>query len=463
MAASERHTARGRRRRSTFRSGKRARVSRKRQLSRLEIEARQKRYRSGFEEGYRMGEQCGYQNFGALFEGTSIVIPTYNQLELLRKCIASIAAHTETPYEIIVVDDASTDGTGAYLQGLGGQVRYRVLDANRGFSGAVNVGMMMAKGNTIALLNNDVQVTEGWLDHMLACLQSDESIGMVGPVTNYIGGEQQIEVASDNLSDMRKFARERYRSHAGQWQPTDRLVGFCLLFRRRLFEEIGYFDEGFEIGNYEDDDYNVRVRLNGKQLMIAQDTFVYHYGSASMRELGDRLREINGRNQAYYAEKWRNPNALLQQVQALAAESGALHAGRFYPEPAVVRTAGGKDYWIERGERRLIEGPLTLPAVRLSQVDLQRWRSGEPIPAEEAERKWRESDGKPGSLSGIVLQVEEDVYYAENGKLRPVFGDLALRSWHLHLKPSVLMSREQLADMERGVPIVPPPRLRHIP
>lgn len=411
-----------------------------------------------------MGEQYGYQNFAALFEGTSIVIPTYNRVDLLRRCIDGITAHTDTPYEIIVVDDASTDGTRAYLQGLRGQIRYRALDANRGFSSAVNVGMMMAKGTTIALLNNDVQVTEGWLGRLLACLHSDESVGMVGPVTNYIGGQQQIEVSYDHPSGMHAFARERYRSHAGRWQQADRLVGYCLLFRRGLFEEIGYFDEGFEIGNYEDDDYNVRVRLNGKKLMIAQDTFVHHDGSASMKELGgSRLREINGRNQAYFAEKWRDPQALLQQVQAVAAEHGPLHAGRFYPEPAVVRTAGGNDYWLERGERRRIDGPLALPAVRLSQVDLRRWQPGDPIAAEEAERKWRGYDNKPELLSGIVLHVDEDVYYAENGKLRRVCGDMALRSWYLHLKPSARLPREQAAGMERGIPIVPPPLYRHIP
>jgi len=461
MSAWGSRTARKRRRRNP-RSGKKAQVSRQRRPTRQNMDAWQRRYREGFEEGYRLGEHYGFHNFTERFEGTSIVIPTYNKLSLLRSCIDGITAHTDSPYEIIVVDNASTDGTANYLRGLRGQVRYRVLDANRGFAGAVNVGMMMAKGSTIALLNNDVLVTEGWLGHMLACLQSEETVGMVGPVTNYIGGEQQIETSYANIADMQKFVREHRRAHAGQWRQTDRLVGFCLLFRRGVYEEVGYFDEGFEIGNYEDDDYHVRVRLSGKRLMIAQDTFVHHYGSASMRELGERLQGINLRNQAYFAEKWRNPNELLEHVKELTGGAG-LHAGMLYPGQAVVRTAGGNDYWIEEGERRFVEGPLTIPAVRVSQIDLKRWRPGEPIAAEEAEKKWRGSGDTPGSPSGVLLQEDDEIYYAENGTLRRVCGDLALRAWHLHLKPLSPLTREQLDGAERGLPIIPPPRLRHIP
>ena len=132
-----------------------------------------------------------------------------------------------------------------------------------------------------------------------------------------------------------------------------------------------------------------------------------------------------------------------------------------------VRTARGEriesSLWLLDTRRGGEPRPLALPAVRLSQVDLRRWPPGDPIAAEEAERKWREYDDKIGSLSGIVLHVEDDVYFAEYGKLRPVCSDLALRSWYLHLKPAARLSREQAAGLARGIPIVAPPLYRYIP
>ena len=140
-------------------------------------------YPVGLEAGYKEGLRSGYEGFSNLFEGTSIIIPSYNQVGYLKQCIESIRENTDLSYEIIVVDNASTDGTADYLRGLGSQVRSRVLETNRGFAGAINVGMMMAKGKTLLLLNNDTLVTKFWLGNMLSCLNSDPMIGMVGPVT----------------------------------------------------------------------------------------------------------------------------------------------------------------------------------------------------------------------------------------------------------------------------------------
>src|SRR5690606_4927691 len=94
--------------------------------------------------------------------------------------------------EIIVVDDGSVDGTREALQKRRGLIRVGVHSENLGFASAVNTGLMMAKGNMIVLLNNDVLVTERWLSQLLTALNSNKGVAAVGPVTNYIGGEQQI-------------------------------------------------------------------------------------------------------------------------------------------------------------------------------------------------------------------------------------------------------------------------------
>jgi len=425
---------------------------------------RQGRYREGFGDGYREGVQSGLQSFPILFEGTSIVIPTYNQLNMLRQCVDSIIENTDLPYEIIVVDNASSDGTENYLRDLGGQVRYRVLENNRGFAGAINVGMMMAKGRTILLLNNDTLVTENWLDNLLACLNSDEKIGMVGPMTNYISGDQKIDVPYTDVADMPQFAREFNKSDPASWRRTDRLTGFCLLFRRELFENVGYFDEGFEIGNFEDDDYNIRVRILGKSLVMATDTFIHHFGSVSMKALGDRFQEVNDRNQLYFMEKWRNPYEMIQIAQdgPEDAPDRVLHAGGLFPENVVVQGIGAQYYWIERGTRRLVEGAIAFPAVRVSQIDLRRWVPGDPIGAEEVERKWQGIGVVPGE-SGEILALPDGTFVrAEGGKARRMASASILKAWNLHMRPSREVSSVELEGMEEGPPIIAPPALRQV-
>ncbi|MDG0790586.1 glycosyltransferase family 2 protein [Cohnella ginsengisoli] len=323
------------------------------------------RYQDGYGNGYREGVQAGISSFDTLFEGTSIIIPTFNQRELLGKCINSIVRHTQPAYEIIVIDNGSTDGTAEYLARLGGTVRYRVLERNRGFAGACNIGLMMAKGRTLMLLNNDTLVTKNWLANLLACLDSDPGIGAVGPVTNYIGGEQQIRVPYTNVHDMQSFASGFNRHDPGRWQETDRLVGFCVLMRRETFLRIGYLDEGFEFGNFEDDDWDTRVRLLGQRLVIAGDTFIHHFGSVSIRALGDDFLRVHAANERYYIDKWRGWQQWAGTVASAIAEdgnAGSLGLSELFPERGCRprgrcrRLLGGRRHAQARDRRAAVRG-----------------------------------------------------------------------------------------------------------
>jgi len=430
------------------------------------------RYDAGYRDGYQQGAAAGTEGYGNVFEGTSIIIPTYNQAEYVRQCIDSIADHTDLPYEIIVIDNASTDGTADYLESVRGTVRYRILEQNLGFAGAVNRGLMMAKGSTVVLLNNDTLVTVNWLDNMLRCLTSDDRIGMVGPVTNYIGGTQQIEVPYQSTQEMHAFASAHNVSNPAKWMTTDRLVGFCLLFRRELWERTGYLDEGFHIGNFEDDDYNVRVRLQGYRLVIAQDAFIHHYGSVSMRSLGERLQEVHEGNESYYSDKWGNPHALIHRVKAAlrlsdpGAPQGeepltAFSESGFYPQFVVVRGIGETAYWVAHGERRPIEGTIGVPVVRLSQVDIRRWPIGPAISAEEAEEAWRRSGIEPQSDCGTLARMPEgSLAYLESGVVRPIASPAAAEAWGIAAKPAVQLTPEQVHSLEEGLPIIAPIRLK---
>ncbi len=425
----------------------------------LETE-RTARFNQGYEQGYQLGVQTGIQRYPVPFEGTSIVIPTYNQLALVKQCVETIRWNTPEPHEIIVVDNASTDGTRAYLQTMGGELRFRVMDRNYGFAGAINAGLMMAKGRTIVLLNNDTLVTENWLSNMLRCLNSDDNIGMVGPITNYISGIQMVKVPYGKLSEMPEFARRNNRPDPSRWRETDLLIGFCLLLRRELFEEVGYFDEGFEIGNFEDNDYSVRVKLLGKKLMIAQDSFIHHIGSVSIKAVGDRMAKVNNQNESFYHRKWPKLGELMDTIHALSGPRKASMTS-LYPERIVVRAIGADYYWIEEGARRLVEGVLNVPVVKVSQIDLRRWPIGEPIHADEAERRWYgRQEGEGGATSYIVRMPDGTVHYIEGNIIRWLHGEAALQGWELHKKPERAPTDVRLSGLQAGLPIISPPIMK---
>ncbi|MEA3366167.1 MAG: hypothetical protein U9Q79_11065, partial [Candidatus Hydrogenedentes bacterium] len=97
------------------------------------------------------------------------------------------------------------------------------------------------------------------------------------------------------------------REHTGAFQEVDRLVGFCLLIREQTVQKVGRFDESFGIGNFEDDDYCLRMRQAGYRLRIAQDAFVFHYGSRTflgMGIVGNRWDELMTANQRHFVRKW---------------------------------------------------------------------------------------------------------------------------------------------------------------
>ncbi|MCM3629006.1 glycosyltransferase family 2 protein [Paenibacillus glycanilyticus] len=425
-------------------------------------------YQAGLQAGYNQGLQAGQSSYHSLFEGTSIIIPSYNQVNYLRGCIDSIIDNTEQPHEIIVVDNASTDGTAEYLEQLDGQVRFRVLDQNYGFAGAVNMGLMMAKGTTMLILNNDTLVTDNWLGNLLICLHSDPTIGMVGPVTNYISGDQQIKVPYEKIDDMPEFARLNNISDPKRWERTDRLPGFCLLFRRELWERIGFLDEGFEFGNYEDDDYNIRTRLLGYSLVIARDSFIHHFGSVSIKALGDQLEQVTTRNMVYYMTKWNNPYAWIHQVRASESHIPVLATRgetAFYPEGVVVKGIGAQAFWIENGVKHPIEGEWSGPVVRLPQVLIRSWMTGTALAAVEAESKWqslhRVHRGAP--LHGqITSGLDGFLYYLENGTKRKIITEAAAAAWCLNERTQYPLTVEQLQELPEGLPLIPPVKLRQV-
>ncbi|MDE2482982.1 MAG: glycosyltransferase family 2 protein [bacterium] len=239
----------------------------------------------------------------------SIVMLSWNAPEFTRTALASIAEFTSEPYEVIVVDNGSEEKTLEMLRQIEDpHVRVIYNATNRGFGGGNNDGIVAADGEYVVILNNDVIVTQGWLDALLAPFARIPSVGVTAPRSNKIVGDQEVVDATyRDIEGMHAYARARAQTHRGRGYLTDRAIGFCLCIDRRVIDEVGGFDERFEMGNFEDDDFSLRVRGAGYDIYVCDDSFIHHFGSQSFKannvDHGATMRE----NWRRFAQKWGYP------------------------------------------------------------------------------------------------------------------------------------------------------------
>ena len=235
---------------------------------------------------------------------TSIVVVVCNNIELTKMCVNSIRRYTEPgTYEIIIVDNGSTDGTAQWLKQQKDLKCISNVD-NLGFVRGCNQGIGEAGGSDVLLLNNDTVVSNNWLANMRRCLYSSPYIGAVGAVTNYCSNHQAILVGYQSLEEMHDFARQNNNSNPRRWEERLRLVAYCLLLKGEAVKKAGLLDERFSPGNYEDDDYSFRLLQAGYRLMLCHDVFIHHFGSATFRGDPAAYTVLLKENGKKFEQKW---------------------------------------------------------------------------------------------------------------------------------------------------------------
>ena len=241
---------------------------------------------------------------------TSIIILTKDNLKYSKDCIESIFEYTsqvKTPFEIIVVDNGSKDGTVAYLKSLEtvGQIKAIYNPENLGFPKGVNQGVAIAKGEYLCLLNNDTVMTAGWLESLIRCIKSDPTLAATGPYSSYSSGHQMSPIKCDYTGNeqLQKFAA-RY-SQVEKY--VDFLVFFCCLIKKSVWSEIGGLDEAFSPGNWEDNFFCWQAIQKGYKLKVCGNAFIHHYVHTSWNTKDPKKRaEFNAllaRNQKLFLRK----------------------------------------------------------------------------------------------------------------------------------------------------------------
>lgn len=235
---------------------------------------------------------------------TSIIILTYNQLIYTKLCIESIRKFTPKGcYEIIVVDNNSTDKTVEWLKE---QEDLKVIynDENKGFPAGCNQGIKISKGDNIILLNNDTIVTPNWLNNLQKALYSSDEIGVVGAITNRCSNYQQVEVPYKNIAQMLDFAENNNISNKDLWEYRTRLIGYCYLVKKSVLDEVGLLDEIFTPGNFEDDDLSFRIICKGYKLLLCKDVFIHHFQSVSFSNDVENFKQVYNANRQKFYDKW---------------------------------------------------------------------------------------------------------------------------------------------------------------
>jgi GT2 family glycosyltransferase/2-polyprenyl-3-methyl-5-hydroxy-6-metoxy-1,4-benzoquinol methylase len=254
----------------------------------------------------------------------TILVPVYNHLSTTLECLASIVA-SMTPddpsFEVLVANDASTDATAQVLASVR-NLRIVNQPSNLGFLLNCNTAAAQARGDILILLNNDVQVTTGWLGKLVACLESDERIGAVGPRILYPNGwlqEAGTRLHRDGSAEMLGLNDQADLPRYQYTRDVDYCSGACLALRRADFDRLGGFDTGYAPAYCEDSDLCMRLRAEGRRIVYCADTEVVHQLSTTSDAMPSEYKlSCIARNLDRFATKWREDLDSMNEVRTIA-------------------------------------------------------------------------------------------------------------------------------------------------
>ena len=236
----------------------------------------------------------------------SIVIPAYNKWKYTLNCLKSISENTAGDYEVVVIDDASTDETATGLSNVKNLNLVR-NEQNMGFLESCNRGARASKGKYILFLNNDTMVTKGWLPPLLEIMERDD-VGAVGSKLVYRGRTLQEAggiIWNDGTGWNYGRGDDPMEPEYSYVREVDYCSGACLLVRRELFEKVGGFDERFKPAYCEDTDLCFSLRNLGYKVMYQPMSVVVHFeGVTCGTDISRGIKRYQEINRQKFVEKW---------------------------------------------------------------------------------------------------------------------------------------------------------------
>ncbi|MHA1880051.1 MAG: glycosyltransferase [Candidatus Heimdallarchaeota archaeon] len=203
-------------------------------------------------------------------ELVSVVMPCHSRPDLTRVALDSIIKYTEAKYELIIVQEGENEELNKLLKAY--DVKFVHNRKPKGFAGAMNSGLEIAEGKYVCFINNDIVAIPNWLESMIEVFEKDEKIGLVSPT--YTEAKKRPQNVDANNGEEITYIEN----------PLE-LKGVCFMVRKEVMDKVGKWDESFEMGGGEDNDLALRIKKAGYNLAVARRSYLYHYGSATFREV----------------------------------------------------------------------------------------------------------------------------------------------------------------------------------
>ncbi|MDP3787227.1 MAG: glycosyltransferase family 2 protein [Candidatus Omnitrophota bacterium] len=233
-----------------------------------------------------------------------LILLSWNNLEILKQCVDSILRYTRITARLIIVDNGSTEpGVADYLSSLKGnntiEVRVILNAVNEGFAKGMNKGMKASIAPYVCLLNNDILVTDGWLEEIMKVAAEDPTVGIVNPSSNNFGLRFAKETTLNGFAATLK-------GQTGRWVEMGGCIGFCMLIKREVIEKVGCLDETYGYAYFEDTDFSRRAQESGYKCAMAKGCYVYHAEGKSGKFLKDKD-ETFRKSAEIFRRKWGRP------------------------------------------------------------------------------------------------------------------------------------------------------------
>lgn len=218
----------------------------------------------------------------------SIIVVTFNNKTILSETIRSLLSQSYNDFEVVVIDNNSTDGTYEFVRNNFPGIICIKMDKNTGFAAGNNTALKYSKGEFIALLNNDAVAQRGWLESLVNAMDSSPDAGICASKM-LVHGTNIIDSAGDGFSKVLKGFKRGEWENNGKYSRREYVFGACAgaaLYRRKMLDEIGFFDEDFFL-IHEDTDLNFRAQLAGWKVLYVPDAVVHHKVRSSIGRMSD--------------------------------------------------------------------------------------------------------------------------------------------------------------------------------
>lgn len=248
----------------------------------------------------------------------SVIVLSYNGLEITSLCIDSLCQSIpKEAGELVIIDNASTDGSAMWLENLKKSedtknhttrknpvIKVICNKENKGFPGGCNQGILASEPeNDIFLLNNDTIVPPNAVFWLRMGLYENDKVGATGSVSNHANNDQMVTERKGSPEAWYKYGLERNVPMEYPYEKKAWLMGFAVMFKRKALEKVGYLDERFTPGNYEDNDIGFRLLREGYTQLLCKNSFIYHFGSVGFRKNQKEFEELLSRNRKKLIEK----------------------------------------------------------------------------------------------------------------------------------------------------------------